>query len=156
MEGSTVNFTWKEAYHCWHSLLQLAHKMTSPGCAFYHQAWCLLPTKWLERVLHMLWADQHQTKKFPVLNGVNKHKMLSLVITNSDCYDFSQLIIFPKEIPETGHPDFLSPDKPTGPGGRNPVPYFSFQNMPSGFGGKCILMVIENTFEVTSFMNFST
>jgi len=45
--------------------------------------------------------------------------MLSLVITNSDCYDFSQLIIFPKEIPETGHPDFLSPDKPTGPGGRN-------------------------------------
>ena len=95
-------------------------------------------------------------KKVPSSQWRKQAQDVKPVITNSDCYDFSQLIIFPKEIPETGHPDFLSPDKPTGPGGRNPVPYFSFRNMPSGFGGKCILMVIENTFEVASFMNFST
>ena len=94
MEGPTVNFTWKEAYHCWHSLLQLAHKMSSPGCAFYHLAWCLLPTKWLERVLHMLWADQvintkQTSSQFSMTK--QKHKMLGLVITNSDCSDFSQL-----------------------------------------------------------------
>jgi hypothetical protein len=63
LEGLTVNFTWKEAYHCWHSLLQLAHKMTFPGCVFYHLAWHLLPTKRLGRVIHMHFKERQQNTK---------------------------------------------------------------------------------------------
>jgi hypothetical protein len=112
-EGYDVKFwthTWKEAYLCWRSLPQLAHKMSSRGCAFYHQAWCWLPTeglkKWFTRTCKENWSQTHENKQGP---GCNWSKQA--IIANSKLSRVVSMLSFSRNIIESSLSNHNQPRK---------------------------------------------